>query len=97
MIAGGTALGKFNHGYLIDYRTRPFKYIAGRSDFPATGIPYTRFLCSVMMATGLKPEEFRPYGADGYFGEFKMGSYDANQYAGMGPSRNDSLPFFYTG
>ncbi|MBK9039011.1 MAG: DUF1552 domain-containing protein [Bdellovibrionales bacterium] len=92
MVAGWPA--QFRMGSYVDYRTRPFSYVANRQDFPATGRPYTQFLCSIMLAAGLDPSEFTGYGKGGYFGEFERTQYNPNEYDAYKTTRNDKLPYF---
>lgn len=94
MIAG-SGKGKFLTGKYLDYRQRPFKYYANRGDFPAVGRPYTQFLCSIMLAAGLQPAEFTPYGTQGKFGDYTFGTYDNGEYVKYSAVRNDPLPVFY--
>lgn len=92
MVAG--CPDKFRMGSYIDFRTRPFSYVANRGDFPATGRPYTQFLCSIMMTAGLNPSEFTSYGKGGFFGEFERTEYNPNEYDAYKTTRNDKLPYF---
>jgi hypothetical protein len=91
----GSAAGKLQTGYYVDYRQRPFKYYAGRTDFPAAGRPYTQLLCSIMQAVGIQPSEYLPYGENGYFGMWRYGYYDRGEYVRYAATRNDVLPFYF--
>lgn len=96
MVAGG-GRGKLRMGQYIDYRTRPFRYYANRSDFPAVGRPYTQFLASLMRAAGLPSSEYEIYGHNGKFGEFTRQTFDNKEYDPYIATRTDPLPFFYLG
>lgn len=96
MIAGGKNI-KLKFGYHVDYRTNPFKYYAGRTDFPATGRPYNQLLASIMLAFGVPRADFDKYGKNGKFGEFAFGEYYNKEYEVYKTTYSDKLPFFYTG
>ncbi len=64
IITAGGLGGRVNTGNYLDYRQRPFIEAAGLQ----MGVPYSRFLCSVMLAAGMQPGEFEGKGEGGGFG-----------------------------
>lgn len=100
MIAGGRNI-PLKFGYFVDYQTKPYKYVAGRDDFPPAGRPYNGFLATIMLACGIKRSEFEVFGSNGKFGEFNTAAlYEYNltrQYEAYRTNYTDPLPFLYTG
>ena len=72
----GGGADRFEMNMLIDYRQRPFRYTANRTDFGPVGRPYNELLISIMQAMGLTPEDYQRDGNTG-FGDY------------IGPYRND--------
>lgn len=94
LVTFGGAGGAIKTGYYIDYRQRPFTYIADRTDFPAMGRSYSQFLITAMRSMGLQPSEYNDYGDGGGFGIFSSNvSYSNNRYEPYRQFRNQTLPF----
>jgi len=94
LVAG--AKGRFNTGYLIDYRPRPLV-----SMFPGkpkqiiyAGRPYNGLLVSAFKALGLSEPDYQRFGMQG-FGRYDQHRADlATHYQPfMGARVNDTLPF----
>ncbi len=94
VVSFGGAGGAIKTGYYVDYRQRPLKAIAGRSDFSAMGRSYTQYLITVMRAMGLQQAEYNNYGDGGGFGMFASNvAYSDNAYEPYRQFRNQTLPF----
>ncbi len=94
LVTFGGAGDSIKTGYYVDYRQRPFKYIANRTDFPAMGRSSNQFLITAMRSMGLQPSEYNDYGDGGGFGQFSSNvQYSDNAYEKYRPFRNQTLPF----
>jgi hypothetical protein len=95
-MVAGSANGRVNTGYYLDFRQRPFMTLANRGDMVPVGRPYTQLLCTMMRALGVPDSEFRQYGKNGYFGEFDpVRTYIAESAWGIwSGQQNDQLPVF---
>jgi hypothetical protein len=93
----GSAGGALKTGYLMDFRLKPIRYLAGRSDFLAPlGQSYNRLLITLMRAMGMQPSEYLNEGDGGGFGEFKKDiNYITNEYTQFISQRNNPLPIVF--
>ncbi len=94
VIAGGQ--GRLKSGWSLDYRQRPFRYYANRSDFPEVGRPYNELLISLMSAMGLSPADWEKNGQAG-FGSYTKGGYYNKEYDAFLNNRRSPLPFYSVG
>lgn len=96
VLIAGSAGGKLRTGYLIDYRQKPFRHIAGRGDFPWCGRPYNQLLITLMQAMGLTDSEWEQEGQPG-FGDYTPGSYGETMWTQYLTNRRARLPFYPLG
>ncbi len=100
LVVFGGANTNLKSGYYIDYRQWPLQpQVDG---LPAIGRPYAQFLASVMLALGLRREEFDPYGEGGIFGDFHPVTdtgtgYNHGLYDKFRTTRSQPLPFYVSG
>jgi hypothetical protein len=96
VLIGGSANGKLDAGNYFDFRTYPYTYYAGRTDFKEQGRLYNELMISILMAMGLTPADWERDGLVG-FGEYGRAYYEIGQYDTYRLSRRSPLPMFYKG
>ena len=97
-ITFGGLSGAIKTGYYMDYRQRPSKYYASRSDiFPAFGSEtYNQLMNTFFKGFGLAANEYEQYGDGGGFGTFDTNSemqYLNGEYDSLKAKRKNTLPF----
>lgn len=96
-ITAGSAGGRLQTGWLLDYRQRPVLPNPVHASYQSFGRPYTQLLIALMRGLGLSEPDYATFGDGGGFGAFYSNAtvYTgvANPYLRFSATRNNPLPF----